>query len=207
MSNAVDSLQVRGLLTAQELNLTSGLVRQYLAQEDAAEFPVDLGAAKIWDSGQPAPATAASDDLALIAGTFATDNFYIQGRDCKVATITGYTRFEITVPPEYVAGQAFKLRFAAGMITTISDTTATIDCEVYKVGRDTHKSGSDLCTTSALNINSLTFADKDFTITPTNLAPGDKLDVRVTLAVVDGASVTAVKPTIAAFDRVLSIKG
>lgn len=203
-----DELRVTGpTILNGSFACSPGVPRTELAQEDAMEHPVDLGSLKISTTGQPLTATASGSDLALISGTFGTANQYVQGRDCKTATITGYARFLVAIPPNYVAGQSVKLRFAAGMITAVSDTTATIDCEAYLVGRTTLKSGSDLCATSATSINSLTFADKDFTITATALLPGDVLDVRVTLAVVDAAGASAVKPTIAAIDLITSIKG
>ncbi len=171
------------------------------------EHPIDLGDLKIWDSGQPLTATAGTDDLAFTAGTFGTSNDYVQAGDVKTLTGTRYARFFVALPPNYVAGQSVKIRFAAGMLTTVASTTCTIDCEAYLVGRNSLVSGSDLCATSATTMNSLSFADKDFTITATSLAAGDVLDVRVTIAFVDAATGTVVRPVIAAIDLVTSIKG
>jgi hypothetical protein len=92
-----------------------------------------------------------------------------------------------------VAGETVTLRFKAGMITTVANTTATLDCEAFKLQEDPDDAiGSDLVTTAATTMNSLVFANIDFVITPTSLAPGDILDVRITTAVNDGASATAV---------------
>jgi hypothetical protein len=46
--------------------------------------------------------------------------------------------------------------------------------------------------TSATSINSLTLANKDFTLNTTGLVAGNRLDVRVSIAVNDAAGVTAV---------------
>jgi hypothetical protein len=209
VANTIENLRGTGVSKLDQLQLTAGLQRTYLLQEDTTKFPIDLGSAKVWDSGQPLPSTAASDDLGYVAGTFGTANNYIAGRDCKTSggAITGYARLFVVIPENYVAGQPVTLRAAAGMLTTVSDTTATIDFEAYLVGRTTLKSGSDLVTTAATTINSLTFADKDFSLTATALSPGDVLDVRVTLAVNDGATGTVVRPAIAAIDLLCSVKG
>ena len=45
-------------------------------------------------------------------------------------------------------------------------------------------------------MNSLTEADLDFTITPTNLANGDSLEIRIDVTWVDSATGTAVTPVI-----------
>jgi hypothetical protein len=209
MATTLENARLAGLTKIDQAQFVSGLLRQYLFQEDETEFPIDLGSLKVWDSGQPLPSAAANDDLGYVSGTFGTSNQYVAGRDCKTSggAITGYARFTVVLPENYVAAQSVKLRFAAGMLTTVSDTTATIDVEAYLVGRTTLKSGSDLITTSATNINSLTFGDKDFTVTATALVPGDVLDVRVALAVNDAATGTVVRPAIAAIDLLCSVKG
>jgi len=79
------------------------------------------------------------------------------------------------------------------MITTVADTTATLDCEAYKLQADPDDAlGSDLVSTAATTMNSTTFADIDFVVTPTGLSPGDILDVRIKTTVTDGAGATAV---------------
>ena len=84
--------------------------------------------------------------------------------------------------------------------------SATIDIECYKSNRDTGKTGSDLCATAAQSINSLTFANKDFTITSSSLLPGDWLDIRWTIATNDGATATAVIAALAAAEFLLDVK-
>jgi hypothetical protein len=79
------------------------------------------------------------------------------------------------------------------MITTVADTTATLDVEVYKLQGDPDDAiGSDLVSTAATTINSLVFADIDFALNASALSPGDILDVRITTTVTDAASGTAV---------------
>ena len=67
--------------------------------------------------------------------------------------------------------------------------------------------GGDICATAAQSINSTTFADKSFTITPTTLSPGDWLDIKIDLIYVDTATGATVDPTIAALEMLLAIRG
>ncbi len=158
-------------------------------------FPIPLTDFRVWDAMQTLlPGTPSSDDLGLVGGTFGTATPSVRSEDLKAAGATNKrARFLVQIPWEYVAGESISLRFKAGMITTVAGTSATLDCEAYKLQDDPDDAiGSDLVSTAAQSMNSLTFADLDFVITPTTLSPGDILDVRLTAAVNDGASATAV---------------
>jgi len=95
----------------------------------------------------------------------------------------------------------------AGMVTTVADTSCTVDFEVYLCAKTTLASGSDLVTTSATTINSTSFAAKNFDLTSAGLSPGDMLDIRISIACTDAATVTAVIPAIAHLALALDIKG
>lgn len=153
------------------------------------------------------PGTAANDDLGLYGNTFGTGSPSIESGDLKAAGATSrYARFQFALPPEYDDGQTVVLRAHAGMNTTVADTTATLDVECYK--SDTEAGiGSDLCATGAQSINSLTFADYDFTITASGLVSGDVLDIRLTMAINDGATGTAVIGEIGWLGFLLDIRG
>lgn len=166
-----------------------------LAMAELQAFPIPLTDFRVWDAMQtPLPGTPATDDLALIGGTFGTATPSIRSEDLKaLGAINKRARVLVQLPWEYVAGQSVTLRFKAGMITTIATPAATLDCEVYKLQDDPDNAiGSDLVTTAATTMNSLVFTDIDFVINPTSLSPGDILDVRITAAVNDGATATAV---------------
>ncbi len=166
-----------------------------LALAELQKFPIPLTDFRVWNNmAALLPTAGATDDLGIIEGTFGSATPSLQTEDLKAAGATNnYARVLVQLPWEYVAGQTVTLRFKAGMITTVSDTTATLDCEAYKLQDDPDDAiGSDLVTTVATTINSTTFADIDFTVTPTGLSPGDILDVRITTAVNDGATGTAV---------------
>lgn len=179
-----------------------------LVQDANVLFPVKLTDLRVWDAFNTVlPGTAATDDLALIGGTFGTAHPMVQAGDLKAAgATTRYARFTFVVPECYDDAETVTLILSAGMKTTIADTSCTVDVECYrhdKVGGIS----ADLCATAAQSINSLTFADKSFTITPTAMAKGDVLDIRIAIACNDAATGTAVTPTIANIDFALDIKG
>ena len=131
---------------------------------------------------------AAEDHLDCIGGTHGTDAPSLQTPDFggNGAAASYYARGEIRIPAEYVAGQSIELRVHAGMLTTAADQSCTVDVEAYKSDEDSTSTG-DLCADAAIsdNMNSLVFADIDFTITASTLSPGDLLDVRLTVTADD----------------------
>lgn len=200
------NVTVTGTLHATQ-GFVNKIARSGLLQETLAVYPVDLTHLRTWDAVQTnLPGTAATDDLGIITGTWGTDAPTLQTSDAKATTVTQRGLFYVMMPPEYVAAETVQIRVNAGMNTTVSDGTATVDLEVYEIDRD-GAVGSDLCATAATTINSLTFADKDFTVTATALAPGDTLVVRVTIAITDTATGTAVIGEIGAIELLCDIKG
>lgn len=166
-----------------------------LALAELQAFPIPLTDFRVWDAMQTLlPGTPATDDLGLVGGTFGTATPSVRTEDLKALGATNKrARFLVQLPWEYIAGETITLRFKAGMITTVAGTSATLDCEAYKLQDDPDDAiGSDLVSTAAQSINSLVFSNIDFTITPTSLSPGDILDVRITIAVNDAATATAV---------------
>jgi len=166
-----------------------------LALAELQPFPIPLTDFRVWDAMQTVlPGTPATDDLGLVGGTFGTATPSIRTEDLKAAGATNKrARVLLQLPWDYVAAQTIVLRFKAGMITTVADTTATLDCEVYKLQDDPDAAiGSDLVTTAATTMNSTVFADIDFALTTSGLSPGDILDIRITVAINDAATGTAV---------------
>lgn len=156
---------------------------------NGGEITIPLTDLRTWDSpAANSPAAATSDDLGLIAGTFLTSAPTVQTSDGKATSVTQKARFKFPLNFDITAIQSLKVRINAGMLTTISDTTATVDVQMVREAAPT----TDLITTAATSINSLTAADKDFTATITALAAGDILDCVVTIAIVDAATATAV---------------
>lgn len=182
--------------------------RSDLAQDANQVYGIPLTLLRVHDALQTnLPGTSATDDLGLSTGTLGTDSPKVTTGDLKAAgATTRYARLQFALPPEYDDGNTVTVRISAGMETTVADGTATVDVEAYKCDRE-GAVGSDICATAAQSINSLTFANKDFTITPTGLSAGDMLDIRIAVAVNDGSTVTAVIATIGAVELLLDIKG
>lgn len=198
-----------GAVTATLSSLTlANVARSELATDSYAPEEIEFTRMRIWDAYQTLITTAASDDLGLTAGAFATGCPYITAGDLKAAgSTTRRCRFEKQLGQEYVSGGNLRVTLTAGMLTTISDGTCTIDLECYLFNGDTLKSGSDLVTTAAQSMNSLTFAALNFELTPTSRAAGDKLDFRISITCADTATVTAVTPAIAKVSLMRDIRG
>lgn len=198
--------RVNGVVTLLEEDLsalTGGVSRSELTTESAAAYAIALEQGRVHDAVGTLLDAAASDDMGVIGGTFGTDAVKLNTIDQKTATASAYARYRIQVPHEYVAAGNITVRLNAGMTTTISDGTATIDVECYRAAAPT----VDLCATAAQSINSLTPANKDFTLTGTTIVPGDVLDLRVAIAISDTATVGAVIGTLYGMTLLMGVKG
>ena len=204
----VSDINCTGTLQIKEDGISPQLRSAILKQTPNAIFPIQLADLRVWDAvATNLPGTAAADDLAYLTGTFGTAPPVISAGDCKnLGATTRYARVQIQLPECYDSGETITLAIASGMRTTIASTSCTVDVECYKIDK-IGGIGADLCTTVAQSINSLTFASRSFTITPSGLVAGDVLDVRITIVCTDTGTATAVTPTIAAIDLVCDIKG
>ena len=208
MASQFDDVRISGTLAIKETGVSAQTRLTILKQDALAIFPVNMMDLRVWDAIQTnLPGTAAADDLALIGTTFGTTAPVVTAGDCKALGATSrYARFMVELPECYEAGETVTLSLSAGMVTTVASSSCTVDVECYKIDKITGI-GSDLCTTSATTINSLVFAAKAFTITPSGLTAGDVLDVRLTIACNDAATGTAVTPAIAGIDLLCDIRG
>lgn len=173
-------------ISENDLVSTFALPRSKMAQENAKSFPIQLRDWTVHDSGALLGASATADDLGYVVGTFGTAPPTIVSSDAASTTVTQYARTQWQVPLEYQNNQTIQFVVNAEM-ATVSDTTATIDVEAYEANK-AGGIGSDLCTTAATTINAATAADKTFTINGAGLSPGDLLDIRMTVAITDGAT-------------------
>ncbi len=183
-----DLFEVMMLSVAAIANVT----RATLVQDDLAEYAIPFETLAKWDDfAAKLPGTAATDDLAIVEGTLATDAPQVEGIDAGGTTELGFMRFMFPVPPEYVDGETLNVQIRA-LMKVVSDGTATVDVQAYRQDAKT----VDICSTAATSINSATAADKVFVLTPTNIVSGDLIDIRVALAVTDagdaGPNITAV---------------
>jgi hypothetical protein len=184
-----------------------GQSRTSLLQEANAKFVVPWTDFRVWDAfATNLPSSAGTDDLGLIDGTFATNPPSIQAGDVKTTSSTRRARFTFALPMNYDTGQSVTIRAHVGMKTTIADGSCTVDFEAYR-SSDELTLGSDLVTTSATTMNSLTYADKDFVLSTATLVPGDILDIRLSVTYVDSASATAVIPVIGKVAVLVDVKG
>lgn len=190
------------------VNDGAAIARAKLAQRVLAAHNIGLEKFRVWDAlATNLPGTSATDDLGFITGTFATDPPYIGTSDLKAAgATTRYARVIVPLPHDYEDGNTVNLRCIAGMKTTVADVSATIDVEAWRIDEDGTIGAADLVTTSATTINSLTAANKDFVVTATTLVAGDALDVRITMAVNDAATVTAVIGAMWAFKLLADLR-
>lgn len=196
-----------GEISNSQINASAAIDRSKLASEQLKDnIPLEL--VRVWDAFQTSlPTTASSDDLGLIPGTWATDAITLQTSDAKNTTVTQRARFVYRLPLNYASGNLINVVAWAGMRTTVANGTATIDFEAYKKNDSTGLVGSDLVTTAATTINSLTASEKSFVIDPTGLVSGDELDIRVTIAITDTATATAVIGRIMKLYMLPTVKG
>lgn len=194
MPLTTDTLRVTGRVTHVN-NFQPAIDTGQLAERPLQEYAIDLAACRIHDNyGVILPNAGATDDLGLVGGTLGTSAPSLQTEDLKTAGATlNYARVQVTLPPEYVAGETVKIRIVGGMKTTVADTTAFADVQCYENEEDDTVS-ADLCTTAQTTINALIASPTtvDFVITAATLSPGTVLDVRVATNVTDAAESTAV---------------
>lgn len=183
--------------------------RSELKQDALASYLLPFTDFRVWDALQTLlPGTSSADDLGIVGGTFGTATPSLQTEDLKTLGATNKrARVLAQLPPEYEEGETVVIRCNAGMLTTIADVTATLDVEAFLLDREAGVEGADLISTALQSINNLVLADKDFNLTPTNLAPGSILDIRFTLAVNDAAGLTAVKGILGIVELLCDIKG
>ena len=205
-----ETLEVLGTTDVSSGTLTMApgqVLKTYIEESSLASFPLALTELRVWDDlALLLPGTAATDDLGIIEGTWGAEAPTVQSADAKATTVTQYARFRIAVPQSYKDGQDIKLRLSAGMITTVANGTATVNVECYK---DDESGGvsANLCTTGEQSINNLAKADKDFIITATSVVTGDVLDFRITVAITDAATGTAVIGEISRIEPLFDVRG
>lgn len=158
------------------------------------EVPIPLQDARVWDDlNQVLPDTAATDDLGLVHNVWATSDAYINGIDPGGGDEQGYARWLVAIPPWYKADSAAVLRITFFNDTSLPDGTSTIDAVVHRVGAPT----VDICATALQDVSAASAAtDFDFTLTDTDIVPGDILDIRIDLHQVDVGNAAAIVPTL-----------
>lgn len=184
-----------GQLTEKLFSAATAIPATLLAQRSLQEFKIPLTSGRVHNAPQTSlgaePAGGASGSLGVV-GTAGTTSQYLSTGDQKAQGALSYqVQYEAFLPFNYVAGETVQVKAHAGMITTVADTSCTLDLQCYKKG-SLGAIGADICATSAFDINSTTGVSQKFTITSTSLEPGDTLSLLFTIAVNDAATGTAV---------------
>ena len=172
---------------------------------DLQAYPIRITDCRVHDAPQTVlPADAANDDMGVVAITPGTTAPTLQGVDFGGTSTDEKCTFQFALPQSYRHGETITIRCHAGMLTTVSDGTATLDCECWQDDGDGTVS-ADICATAAQSINSLTLADRDFTITPTGLEGGDLLNFRLSFGGSDSGNAAVMIPTVTAVTVLLDI--
>ena len=180
--------------------------RSDLTQDDLASYPIPLSAFRkkarldvSLDSSPSAP------DLGTIDNTFGTaaPTLETESQQTNGGEAIHNARFQFPVPIEYVNGQTVTIRVNAGMRGGTADTHANLDVVCVR----TAAANTDICATAAQSINNTTAANKDFTITPTNVVSGDILDVVISTLIEDMSSSSGIYGQIKSVEVLLDVKG
>ncbi|CAK9100768.1 Uncharacterized protein SCF082_LOCUS47139 [Durusdinium trenchii] len=210
MAQTIDAGRIITAGTVGRTLLSDNLNLQHtqFAQRALRPFSIDLFVGMTHDAIRTQlPASAGTDDLGYIPGTFGTSSPTIQTGDLASAgSTTRKARFRTRLPHEYEDGETVQIRVYAGMDTNIADNAATVDIVCYE---DDGEGGisADLCATAAQSANSATFANLDFAITATGLVAGSMLDFRIDFLVNDGATGSGVIGVIGALQLLCDCRG
>lgn len=121
------------------------------------------------------PNSPSSDDLGLAAAAGSP----VLSTAASGDVVGQKLGFDFVLPPDYKAGGAVTLRVRAKLGGALQ-VSGTIDAiaKVISAGA----LGSDICATAAQNLaTDNAFADYDFTLTPTSLSPGSRVNVVVAI--------------------------
>jgi hypothetical protein len=202
-----------------QVSSSAAIDRSKLAQDSLQTYPIrpdEWRNATQFYTVLGAPTTAVLGIYTGGSGTNQNNAIWVGTADINSATTTVTARTVFTLPPEYDAGESVTLRLYAGMgvangtdTAYTADTSCTIDATAFEIDKDsiTNTTGTDLVTTAVTDMNSTTIAAKDFTITPTNLAAGDSLDIKITISCSDGQTSNVVIPVIAGAEMLLDVQG
>lgn len=185
MATLNESLSVNGTITASRFS--GPMTRSNIDSDAGSVIEIPLPGWRIWDNvAANLGATPTSvDDLAYNSGVYGTGIEYLATKDynaAAAAVVTHYARQRFTLPFNYVTYSSVSIRLCGGMLLAVASVSATVLVEAYVCARSKLVSGSNLVTTAATTINSLTFADIDFALTSSALVPGTVLDLRVQIA-------------------------
>lgn len=188
---------------AQSLELTT----EQHAQRTFVPTPIPLTSLRVWDAMHTMiVGTPAADDLGLVTGTPGTHAPKVSAGDVKaLGSTTRKAAFVYIVPDNYDNGQTLQFKLRCAMETTVADTSCNVDLSVYQTSDATV--GSDLVVTAPITMNSLTAADKTFSLSEGTLVAGSILIGVVSIISNDAATATAVTPVIYSITPLVDMRG
>lgn len=189
-----------------DVSASAAIARSKLAQDALAVYGVPLHVMRKTGDNTLLPTAADNTNLGHTVGAHGTNSPKLTGDAAAGGTETEKARFSFVLPAEYDNGQTVTLRVHA-RTSDLAITSSTLDAEVYESDKEAGIS-ADLASPAAQNINSASWADKDFTIDPTALISGDLLDIELTVVMNDGGGGgDGVTVEIGAVQLLLDIKG
>jgi hypothetical protein len=191
---------IEDTIAGDGLTYTSGV----LSVDDTSatkEYAVPLTELRVWDDMTSGlPGTPASDDLGCVTDTWGwgTDDVVVQSSDACDTSVIQYARFMVPVPALYDAGTDLTIDVTY-TLSQLPGGIRTIDLEARTVGTP----GTDICTTSVGTLVA-PVGSQSFTLSDVNLDPGDVIDVRLKIHMVDtnnmGACVVDITDIRGSFD-------
>lgn len=185
----------------------SEVLRADMLQENLVSYPVPWAHLRVFDAfGTNLPAAAGTDDLGLTCAASGTGSPIVKSLTSSGTTVAEYCRFEFVMPPEYIAGTGRVYVRLYSRVEVVANVSATIDVNAYESNEEGGIS-ADLCITGATTINSVTWANRDFILTPTGLEPGSHLDIKISVALDDTGAANACIANIGSIEILCDIKG
>ncbi len=165
-------------------NGTGLITRASMLQEDLAIYNVPFTEFRKAADNTLLPTASDATSMAHVVGTFGTSSPMLTSTAGAGASTSETARVSLVLPVEYVAGETVTLRVHC-RTSDLAVTSSTLDAEAYESDTEGGVSAA-LISASPENINSASWVDKDFTVTPTALVAGDILDILLTAAINDG---------------------
>lgn len=209
MGSINESISFGGTVTASRFS--GPITRSNIDSDASSVVEIPLNGWRIWDNvaANLGATPTSADDLAYNAGVYGTGIEYLATKDhngAADAVVTHYARQRFTLPFNYVTYSSVSIRVCGGMLLAVAATSGTTLVEAYICARSKLVSGSNLVTTAATTINSLTFADIDFALTSSALVPGTVLDLRIQIAT-RSTTVTSHFGAISHTEAILTLQG
>ena len=191
------------VLTASFMN---AMTRMNLAQEDLALEPIPIMGWR-YASGNTVDATGAAGNPKIIPGGWGSGTLKLEGQDAHGATKTETVQFEVTLPDSYVAGETVTLSVSGRFSDTGTGTMSakSIDVEAYEVA-EAGTAGADICATAAQTLTT-SMAAYAFTLTPTALIAGDKINIFARIVLTESGGTGAQKAEFGGATLKRDIKG